>query len=106
MTNFPGIKLVENQENFNRNVSVIVNNILRGKINAVGTFTVSSGTTSTDVTDHRVTGESYVGFTGLDSSSADTSTFYLSSRDSKNNKFTITHNSIGSDRSYVYTIIG
>lgn len=101
--NYPGITSEWDEVIFPQEVRKVVNNIINGKTNNTGTFTVSSGTTTTVVSDIKATANSVIMWCALDATSADTSTFYVSNRDT--GTFTITHNSVGSDREYAYAII-
>lgn len=101
---YPGITKEWDKELFPQEVKRIVNNILNGKLNATGTFTVTNGTTTTTIEDRNCTADSVILWMALDADSSDTTSFYISDRDKF--EFTITHDNSVNDRNYSYVIIG
>jgi len=88
-----------------RDTSDVVNNILSGKLNAVGTFTVTNSATSTVVTDYRVGKESVILLMPTTSAAAgEIATTYVSTR--AKNSFTVTHPSATTSRIFDYCVIG
>jgi hypothetical protein len=86
-----------------REVSEVVNNIMDGKINSTGEFTISSGTTTTTVTDARAGADSIILFTGLGHDISHTHP-WVSSR--ANGSFVVGHQNHGHDMDVGYVIVG
>ena len=88
-----------------RDTSDVVNNILAGKLNATGTFTVTNSATSTVVADYRVGKESVILLMPTTSYAAgEIATTYVSTR--AKNSFTVTHASATTSRIIDYCVIG
>jgi len=88
-----------------RDTSDVVNNILAGKLNAVGTFTVTNSATTTVVADYRVGKESVILLMPTTSyAAAELATTYVSTR--AKNSFTVTHASATTSRIFDYVVIG
>jgi len=88
-----------------RDTSNVVNNILAGKLNATGTFTVTNSATSTVVADYRAGKESVILLMPTTSyAAAEIATTYVSTR--AKNSFTVTHASNTTSRIFDYVIIG
>lgn len=86
-----------------REVSEVVNNILDGKINSTGTFTIAANTTTTTVIDARASVDSIILFTaiGHDITHAHP---YISTR--SNGSFVVGHINHGHDTEIGYAILG
>ena len=91
-----------------REIALIVNNILDGKINATGTVTLTASTASTAVTENRAGSDSVILFMPTTANAAAEQAaggMYVSSRGKQT--FTITHaNNTQSDRTFDYIVIG
>lgn len=85
-----------------RQISEVVNNIMEGKINSTGEFTIDGGT-STVVSDRRASVNSIILFVGFDSHYYDVEP-YISSR--ANGSFTVGHKNHGHAADIGYVIIG
>ena len=85
-----------------RQISEVVNNIMEGKINSTGEFTIDGGT-STVVSDRRASVNSIILFVGFDSHYYDVDP-YISSR--ANGSFTVGHKNHGHATNLGYVIIG
>tara|TARA_B100001248_G_scaffold260301_1_gene248144 strand:+ start:2935 stop:3249 length:315 start_codon:yes stop_codon:yes gene_type:complete len=86
-----------------RQIAEILNNTVNGKLNCIGEFTISSGTTTTTVTDPRASKDSMIFFTGLNNTITNSNPF-ISTRN--NGSFVVTHSSHGSNVVVGYAIIG
>lgn len=85
----------------------VINNIMRGKINATGSVTLNTGATTTKVTNIFASGNSTITFMPTTANAAaDMNSMYVSDRGKQN--FTITHdlNATNADRTFAYTVIG
>lgn len=95
-----------------RRLSSVVNTILQGKINAVTTVTLTAGTTTTTITDARITSKSFIGLTPTTANAAAAiPTTYISSQmtgtGTTQGTATITHaNNAQTDRTFNILIIG
>ena len=82
--------------------------VMQGKLNNTGSFTLTNGVTSTTVTDARVGINSFIGFTPTTANAASemgAGTMYLSTRG--DSLFVITHaNSASVDRTFAYCVLG
>ena len=91
-----------------REISLVVNNILNGKINSTGSFTCTASATTTAVTDERAGKNSIILLMPLSANSATeqgNGTIFVSTR--ADGSFTVTHaNNSQTDRLYGYVIIG
>lgn len=88
-----------------RETTEVVNNILAGKLNAVGTVTITNSATTTTVADFRVGPESVILLMPTTSYAAgEIATTYVSARAA--NSFTITHPSATTSRIFDYVVIG
>lgn len=83
-----------------------VRRAMQGKLNVRGTVTLTASTTTTAVTDERVSAQSYIGLMPTSSNAAAAlATTYVSARDK--GTFTLTHaNNAQVDRTFVYIVIG
>lgn len=87
-----------------RQTAEIVNQILDGKINAVGVVTLASSTTTTSVSDRRCGAESVILLMPTTANAAAENP-YVNARSKQS--FTITHANNGqTDRTYAYAILG
>ena len=86
-----------------RQISEVVNNIMEGKINSTGEFTISSGTTTTTVNDRRASVNSIILFVGLGHDITHSHP-WISSR--SNGSFVVGHINHGHDTDIGYVIIG
>ena len=96
------------QEEFNRKVSEIGNQILEGKINAHGSVTLTASSATTVVTDRRVGNLSVVVFMPeTANAAAEIPTMYVSAIAPRSSTFTITHtNNAQTDRDFKYAVLG
>lgn len=88
----------------------VINNIMRGKVNATGTVTLTANAATTTVTDFRATPECVILLmptTANASAEQGAGTIYISSRSASDNQFVITHaNNAQTDRTFDYVILG
>lgn len=91
-----------------REIALVVNNILDGKLNSTGSVTLTASAASTAVTDERAGYDSVILFMPTTANAASEQAaggMYVSSRGKQT--FTITHaNNAQSDRTFEYIIIG
>jgi len=91
-----------------REIALVVNQILDGKLNATGSVTLTASATSTVVTENRAGSDSVILFMPTTSNAAAEQAaggFYVSSRSKQT--FTITHASnTQTDRTFEYIVIG
>jgi hypothetical protein len=91
-----------------REISLVVNNILAGKLNSTGTVTLTANAATTVVADDRAGYESVILFMPKTTAAASEhagGTMYVSSRGKQT--FTVTHaNTASATRSFDYIIIG
>ena len=83
----------------------LITQMRRGKLDSVGTITVTSGTTETTFSDTRITKSCHISFTGLDSNS-NSGIIYIKSKAATAGTCTIGHDSANNDRNYSYAVIG
>ena len=90
-----------------RNIANTVNAMLTGKLNCVGTVTLTASDTTTTVTDKRVTATSHISLTPLTANAvADAPSCYISTR-TAGASFVITHPSdADTDKDFTYSILG
>lgn len=86
-----------------RQISEVVNNIMEGKINSTGEFTISSNTTETTVTDRRASVNSIILFTAIGGTGSHSEP-YVKTR--SNGSFVVGHQNDGHDHDFGYVIIG
>lgn len=91
-----------------RDVAQAVNNILNGKINAVGTVTLTANAASTTVNDPRVTANSFIDFRPQTAHAAAIANPYvLKANITEGASFVITHaNDANSDKTFSFCILG
>ena len=102
-TNFRGITAFSNQ----RDTAEVVNNILAGKLNCVGSVTLTNSATQTTVTDFRVGPESVILFmptTSFGASELASGGMFVGAR--TKNSFTIDHPTGTTTRSFDYVVVG
>ena len=89
-----------------RAVAEIVNGIMNGKTNNTGTITLNSSSTSTTLTDARISAESVIIMTPMSLNAAkEFGTCYISAR--TNGSATISHQNTGhADLNYTYIVVG
>ena len=91
-----------------REIALVVNSILDGKINATGSVTLTASAASTTVTEDRAGSDSVILFMPTTANAASEQAaggMYVSSRGKQT--FTITHaNNTQSDRTFEYVVIG
>ncbi len=88
-----------------RELSLATNQLLEGKVNSTGNFTLDTGT-STSVAEKRVGVTSVILFMPLSSSAAsDIYSLFVSSQ-TDGVGFVVTHATGGADRDYRYVILG
>jgi len=89
-----------------RDVASVVNQLVDGKTNAKGSFTLTASTTTTTVNDLRVGEDSIINFVPITANAAaeiGAGGIFISAR--ADSSFTITHaNNSQSDRTYIYTV--
>jgi len=86
-----------------RQISEVVNNIMEGKINSTGQFTISANTGTTNVVDRRVGANSMILFTGIGNDISHSHP-WISSR--ANGSFVVGHQNHGHDVVVGYVVIG
>lgn len=86
-----------------RQISEVVNNIMEGKINSTGEFTITANTSTTTVNDRRASVNSIILFVGLGHDITH-SYPWISSR--SNGSFVVGHINHGHDTDIGYVIIG
>lgn len=91
-------------------VSTTLNEVLRGRLNVVGTFTLSSGATSSTLTDDRISLNSAIVLSPTTANAAaelGNGTLYISEANRNNGSVVITHaNNAQTDRIFRFAIIG
>ena len=86
-----------------RQISEVVNNILEGKINSTGEFTLPSGTTELTITDRRASVNSIILFIAIGS---DGSHNHVWIKSRSNGSFVVGSGNNGQDHDFGYVIIG
>jgi hypothetical protein len=86
-----------------RLIANVLNNVLRGKINSLGSVTLTLASTTTVVTDKSAGANSIILLMPLDANAAGES-WWISGRDQ--GTFTINHSSAGTTRAFDYVILG
>jgi hypothetical protein len=86
-----------------REVAEVVNNLVEGKLNSTGVFTILANTDTTSVIDARASGSSIILFTGLGHDIAHAHP-WVSSR--ANGSFVVGHQNHGHDMEVGYLIVG
>lgn len=93
-----------------RAIARVVNRTLQGKTNNHATVTLDTSTTTTTVTDERVTFQSKIYFDPMTANAATElygATMYVLEANRQNGEFTITHaNNAQSDRTFGYVVVG
>tara|TARA_Y100001972_G_scaffold40076_1_gene49591 strand:- start:572 stop:889 length:318 start_codon:yes stop_codon:yes gene_type:complete len=90
-----------------RQISDVVNNTLRGKLNCTNEVTLTNSSTSTVVSDFNVGPDSVILFMPTNAAAATEMAaggLYVSAR--SKNSFTVTHSSTTSTREFSYAVIG
>ena len=92
---------------FIRQLSAAVRRLFDGKLNSTGEVTLTASTTTTTVTDQRVTSTSFIGLMPKTANAAAAlGTTHVSAR-TNSGSFTLTHaNNAQADRTFTYVIIG
>lgn len=108
---FIGLKIpiVNNFTNWAREATAIINNIMLGKTNNTGTFTLTANATSTTITlaSGRLTPDSVIHWTAKTANAAGALSGMYYSVDAANNTFTVTHaNTAAVDKTFSYTHVG
>ena len=92
-----------------RKAATIINNLLLGHLNAVGTFTLTAATTTTTVVDLRVTPDSAICWMPTTANAAAeiaAGGMYVATK-TAGASFTVTHaNNAQTDRIFAYAIVG
>ena len=86
-----------------RQISEVVNNILEGKINSTGEFTISAHTTQLTITDRRASVNSIILFTPIGSDGSHNHP-WVQTRN--NGSFVVGSKNDGHDHDFGYVIIG
>lgn len=109
MSSFPTVR--ENQsldKNFLNNITRVVNNIMRGKLNNTGSFTLDASQSSTTVSNPVVGGNSVILPIPTTSNAAlelGNGSLYISAKDKEG--FTVAHdNNTQTDRTFDYVVFG
>lgn len=93
-----------------RQMTLVVRNILLGKLNNNGEITLTASAASTDLVDPRLTLNSLIVFDPLTANAAAekaAGTIYVTDANRDNGTFTITHaNNAQTDRDFRYAILG
>ena len=92
-------------EKFSQYVYRTVSCLWRGKTNNIGKFSVASGTTSTKVKDSRVTPNSHISITGVDSVSK-AGVLSITERNSRDGYFIVAHPEASEEWTFSYAVIG
>jgi hypothetical protein len=104
-TGFPGLPVAGADA---RQVAVVVNRVAQGKLNCTGSVILAAGTTSTAVSDARVTAASVVLLMPATANAAieiGNGTLFVSARDK--GSFTLTHaDNAQTDRRFDFAVIG
>lgn len=103
-TTLPALPRVQTPDWYSRLYN-LVSQMRRGKFDNIGTITVKANTTETTLPDTRLTKDSHISFTGLDSNS-NSGIIYIKNKDAQSGKCTIGHDSVDVDRNYSYAVIG
>lgn len=103
-TTLPIIPRTQTPDWYSRLYSLL-SQMRRGRLDNIGTIVVKAGTTETVLPDTRLTKDSHISFTGLDSNS-NCGIIYIKDRDATSGKCTIGHDSVDFDRNYSYAVIG
>ena len=87
-------------------IGQVVNNILRGKLNATGTVTLTASSATTTLQDPRLSGSSFIGFMAQTANAAAAlGGLYVTAQDS--GAATLNHaNNAQADKTFTYLIIG
>lgn len=105
---YPGVFPNADSDSHRRQVSNVVNNLLRGRLNNIEDVTLTASVATTVVTDERVTVQSFIGFMPKTANAAAelaAGTMYVSSIG--NGTFTITHaNNAQTDRTFTWMVTG
>src|SRR3990167_4497453 len=92
-----------------RKAATIIDNLLLGHLNAVGTFTLAANVATTTVSDLRVTPDSCIAFMPTTANAAaeiGNGTMYVGTK-TAGASFVVTHaNNAQADRTFAYAIIG
>lgn len=91
-----------NEAEHRRELATTLNEVLRGRINTAGTFTMADGTTSTTVTDPNVHSGSHISITPK--SAGVPAGWYVSSQTL--GSFVVTHTDPGADKTLSYALLG
>jgi len=104
---YPGVKTFdEDQARHRRELAVVVNNLLAGKMNVVGSLTITANAASTTLTDSRIGTSSVVLLmpTSANGAAALASTYFSGFG---NGSCTVNHaNNAQTDRTFNYAVIG
>ncbi len=101
-TNFPGLKALGDAI---ERISLVVNNILLGKMNCTIEVTLRASQTTTVVTDPRIYSTSWLGFDPR-TANARSALFSMYVSSISNGTFTITHtNTATTDRTFILAIL-
>lgn len=111
MTEFLNVKeFVPHLGTWYRELAISHNNIMRGKTNNTGSFTLTANTTTTTIqeSEGRVGEETQLHFAPTTATAAaDTPYISANGRDVLNNRVIVTHaNTADTDKTYKYTLIG
>jgi hypothetical protein len=104
---FPGVaEVVSDITEHLRQIARVINTILRGKLNAVGTITLTASAISTTLTDDRIGAESHIDFMPTTANAATAkASIFVDGR--KQGEATIHHaSSANTDQTFTYLVIG
>jgi len=94
------------QRQWTRDIAAVANRANQGKINAIGNVTLTASSTTTTLTDPRLTAFSYIDFMPITANAATAKqTIYITGQ--TNGLATLNHTSnTQTDRTYTYLVIG
>ena len=91
-----------------REVSSAINLLLEGKLNSIGSFTLTASTTTTTITELRASSDSVILYSPLSANASaeiGNGTIFISARNKQN--FVVTHANNGqTDRNCMYVVLG
>lgn len=101
---FPTLPVTPGNNSYD-DIRRIVENVMNGKLNNVGSFDVLAGATQTKVPDRNVGNTSFISFIGLSANSS-LNGFYVIERNATEHFFVVGHEAADNLRSYSYAVFG
>ena len=97
-----------NEARHRREIATALNQAIRGKLNAVGTVTLTANAATTTLIDERIGGDSWIGLMPLTANAAGAlANIFNLSADITKGQAVITHANVAStDRTFRYVVIG